>query len=602
MERGRFPDKYDPERGSEFPFHRPEFGRGMTVSRPSDRSGSAGGYPFRVRSDGTIGTRALALAVALGALPAVLAWALGDGSLQASDLGLAAAVFPLALVLGRFLQALPLRSAGSPLILALAVAVLVPAAAHWRLPTTVTNDERAVLLQAEIFADGELAQPLAHRAYRDPVAHCPTHQRQVHEDLERGVRFAKYAPGPSLWLAPFTALGWPVGGSLLAGALSVLLVLRLGRRLGLGAPGWAPLLLATAPFFLLVQSSFQSEVFTLPAALLGFLFLLRLRDQDGPPALQALGLGAASGWIFLCRPLTGVVFALACLPGLLRRGADRPAPGPPAVLFAVLGGLPFLAAALGYHQLQTGDWLLSPYEVYAREFGPFFPPGHPQAGEPIDVYGNGELLPGLLRQAARWSVTLLGGLGLVGLGFWGLARHRRRDGGSALAFAVLLPIAYALHWYPGHWAYLGPLYLYESLGLLLLGALALLDDAPASWRRALPLAAVVAGPVLFLLRFPLAEQQAELRAAPQAIAHAVPAGAVILLPRPEVCPQGIDPGKLYTPSSPPFAAEETVWLRELASPQKTLDALAAMGLGDRRVFRFLPGPTPADDRLQPYEP
>lgn len=151
----------------------------MTVSRPSDRSGSAGGYPFRVRSDGTIGTRALALAVALGALPAVLAWALGDGSLQASDLGLAAAVFPLALVLGRFLQALPLRSAGSPLILALAVAVLVPAAAHWRLPTTVTNDERAVLLQAEIFADGELAQPLAHRAYRDPVAHCPTHQRQV---------------------------------------------------------------------------------------------------------------------------------------------------------------------------------------------------------------------------------------------------------------------------------------------------------------------------------------------------------------------------------------------------------------------------------------
>jgi len=268
-------------------------------------------------------------------------------------------------------------------------------------------------------------------------------------------------------------------------------------------------------------------------------------------------------------------------------------------LFAVLGGLPFLGLALLYQRLQTGEWLLAPYQAYARDFGPFFPPGHADAGQPMDVYGNGDPLAGLLRQAGRWSVAFLGCIGAVALGFWGLWRSRRRDGGSALLVVVLLPVAYAFHWYPGHWAYLGPLYLYETLGLLLIGALALLDDAPARWRRALPLAAVIAGPVIFLWRFELAEDQAYRRARPEIAAAEAPAGSVILIPQP---PLAADPGKLYTPSLPPFAPEETVFLRELRTPQKTLQALAELGLEGRPVFRFFPGDLAEFDKLLPYSP
>ncbi|RMH02588.1 MAG: hypothetical protein D6702_08495 [Planctomycetota bacterium] len=543
--------------------------------------------------------RGLVLALAAGALPGLAAPWLDARILQPGDLAGAALVLPLVLVLARLVPSTPPRPTGLALGLALVCTAVLGGAAHLRLPTTVTNDEAAILFQADTFASGRLAAPLGHRPYADPVAHCPTHRRQVYEDAERGLRFSKYAPGPALFLAPLRAAGLPAAfGPVLAGLLSVLLLHRLARRYGLAAPDRAALLLATSPFFLLVTSSFQSEAFTLPAALAGFLLLLRLRRSGGRAA--AVGLGAVAGWIFLCRPLTGVVFALACLPALLRRGEDgRPAPGPAAVAAAVLGGLPFLAASLCYDHALTGEWLLSPYQLYARDFGPFFPAGHPRAGQPLDVYGNGDPLTGLLRQAGRWSVALFGILGAVALGFWGLWRLRRRDGGAGLALAVLLPFAYAFHWYSGHWAYLGPLYAFESLGLLLIGALVLLEQAPPAWRRALPLAAVVAGPVLFLVRFRLAEDQARERWRPQAAAAAAPADAVVLIPRP---PLAVDPGKLFLPDLPPFPADRPVILRELSTPGRTRAALAELGLGDRPVLRFLPGTLPEEDLLQPYEP
>lgn len=544
-------------------------------------------------------SRWLLLALALGATPALLAWWLDPGILQLGDLPGALAPVPLVLLLARFLPASPGARIDGPSLLALAVVALACGAAALRLPTTVTNDERAILLQAEMFAAGHLAEPLGHRWFDDPIAHCPTHRRQVYEDRERGLRFAKYSPGPALALAPFVALGTPALGPLLAAVLDLLLLGRLARRFGLASPGWAPLLLATTPFFLLVQTSFQSEAFSLPAALLGFLLLLRLRDGDGRTWANGLGLGAAAGWIFLCRPLTGIVFAVACAPGLIRRGPTRPAPGVRAVAWAVAGGLPFLAAALLYNHSLTGSALLFPYQIYARDFGPWFPAGDLRAGQPLDVYGNGSWPEGLLELTARWSVAFFGLLGAVAFGFWGLWRARRRDGGSALSLALLLPFVYAFHWYPGHWAYLGPLYCFESLGLLLVGALALLDDAPPRWRRALPLAAVIAGPVLFLLRFPLAAEQARERDRPRQAAAEAPVGSVVLLPRP---PLASDPGKLYTPSLPPFAAGETVLLRELSTPAATLAALVELGLDGRPVYRFLPGDRAEFDQLQPYAP
>ena len=59
---------------------------------------------------------------------------------------------------------------------------------------------------------------------------------------------------------------------------SVLLARSLARQYGLPHPGTLALLLALSPFFVLVQSGFQSEIATLPAALLAWWALLKVRE------------------------------------------------------------------------------------------------------------------------------------------------------------------------------------------------------------------------------------------------------------------------------------------------------------------------------------
>jgi hypothetical protein len=158
---------------------------------------------------------------------------------------------------------------------------------------------------------------------------------------------------------------------------------------------------------------------------------------------------------------------------------------------AVAGGAPFLALALLYNRALTGDAFHTPYAAYAAKFSPWdvYPYFQlEQVTEPVAI-----AVRALVRQSARWTPALFGLLGAMALGFWGLWRLRRRDGGAALALAALLPLAYSLHWYPGHWAYLGPLYSYEVLGFMTIGALHVLDAAPPRWRAALVPAALVGG-------------------------------------------------------------------------------------------------------------
>ena len=97
--------------------------------------------------------------------------------------------------------AMPPVPASIPLALALVPAVLSAGS----LETTVSNDEQSYLLQAELFAEGRLSEPLPQPACEPypgiPGAYtgdCPLHLRQVYESAERGVRFSKYPPGTSL--------------------------------------------------------------------------------------------------------------------------------------------------------------------------------------------------------------------------------------------------------------------------------------------------------------------------------------------------------------------------------------------------------------------
>ena len=529
-------------------------------------------------STAPVSPRFLMAVLLIGALPALGAAVWSPELLQTWDLPITAGVLAGALLLARRRRAESVPDFPLALGLALLVAILVPASLHLASPGPATNDERAYLYQAELFAEGSLSDPLQEA---EPVDFT-LRRRQVHEDREQGTRYAKYPPGTAAWFTPGVWAGFPALMAIVASVVNVMLTRSLARRYGLAQPDTIALLLALSPFFLLVQSSYQSEVATLPATLLAWWALLRVRDQE---LRFALLVGAACGLVFLSRPLTGVVAALACGWGMLRMSC--PMARVRALGLAVLGGLPVLGLSLAYHAAQTGDALLTPYHAYATAFGPWENAAVSAAERvPIDVYGKGDLLAGLGRQAARWSVGL-GMLGAAALGFVGLFGLRGRDGGAALLFAAGLPLAYALHWYPGHWAYLGPLYGYESLALLLIGFGALLARAPKSWGKNLVLGLASWGAIVMVPRYALIQEQMQLRSAPERVAASMEADSVLLLPWVAVPAMQEFGMKHWTPSRAP-AEEGVAIVRELPNPAHTKRALDALGLTGRTIFRLSP--------------
>ncbi len=532
--------------------------------------------------------RGLSTALFLGALPAFVALATGASILAQNAFLFAGLGIVVASVSIFFFKTelMPTATPSWPLLVLLALLPVGIGAVA--LDGPVTNDEEAYLIQARLFSQGQATEALSH----EPAA---LFRRQVFEDFEAGVRFSKYPPGASMGLALGTWLGSPRLAVFFAALLDLILLAGICRALGLRKPGTAVLLFALAPFHLLVHTSFQSEVFTVPGILAGYWALLTLRDSSKAPLLLAVAVGASAGWVFLCRPLTGVVFAGACFPALLlrRRGIQ-------STLCAILGGLPFLLGLLAWQVARTGDPWTSPYHLYAAAFGPWDPSLLREGIRiPLDVYGKGDFISGLLGQAARWSVAWGGILGAAALGFWGLARLRSSDGWAGLYLSIGLPLAYAFHWYPGHWGYLGPLYAFESLALLTLGLVSLLEKSPAGWARGLPISALGLGCVLFLLSLaPLAEHS-QLRASPAStVAEQAPNDAVVLLPwspNPILQERSM---KTWVPSQWPFKEGEAVLVREFGDLSATRIALEGLGLEHRPLFRFVPGSEDSGPKLE----
>ena len=132
-----------------------------------------------------VSARAVLAALGLGILPLALAfWIVPAASelpeveiLKSLDLPIAAAALAVWLAAAFFL-----RPPRFPRRLCLPLAFLLAAAptalSALRLPTTVSNDERAYLLQAELLAAGRLSLPLEEP--REALR-----RRQVHEDARR---------------------------------------------------------------------------------------------------------------------------------------------------------------------------------------------------------------------------------------------------------------------------------------------------------------------------------------------------------------------------------------------------------------------------------
>lgn len=203
----------------------------------------------------------------------------------------------------------------------------------------VSMDEYAALFQAKAFGAGKLAgafppELLDRLIPRIHQGTFLTVSRATGEVSET------YLPGFALLLAPFAWLGIPWAANPAIGALTIPALHRLVLRITASreAAGWAVLLTAASPAFIVTSISYYS----MPAhLLLNVLYALLLVSPSVLRALAAGLLGSLA--LALHQPVPHAVFAFAFVVWLLFRPRSMP-----MVLALFVGYLPAVAVAIGW--------------------------------------------------------------------------------------------------------------------------------------------------------------------------------------------------------------------------------------------------------------
>jgi hypothetical protein len=226
----------------------------------------------------------------------------------------------------------------------------------------VAHDERAYLLQAEIFASGHWTAP------SPPIA---AFFEQMHVFIEPSV-FAKYPPAHALTLVPGIWLGLPGLMPALMAGIAGALVFQVARRL---ANEWTALLTwwlwTTAWATLIWSASYFSE--TTSTAMWLIALWATIRWLDSGRSADLLCVAAALGWGFEARPLTmaalGLPLAFVILRRMMATRAWKTLAAP------VVLGVAILALEPLWNQQTLGDWRQDPYSHYSRVYFPFDKPG-----------------------------------------------------------------------------------------------------------------------------------------------------------------------------------------------------------------------------------
>jgi len=226
----------------------------------------------------------------------------------------------------------------------------------------VVHDERAYLLQAQIFAGGHWTAP------SPPLA---AFFEQMHVFIEPAV-FAKYPPAHALTLVPGIWLGLPGLMPALMTGISGALVFWLARRL---ANEWTALLTwglwTTAWPTLIWSTSYLSE--TTSAAMWLIAVWATIRWLDSGRSANLLCVASVLGWGFNARPLTMAALALPLAFVILRRVMATG--GWKALAAPLVLGSALLALGPLWNQQTLGNWRLDPYPHYSRMYFPFDKPG-----------------------------------------------------------------------------------------------------------------------------------------------------------------------------------------------------------------------------------
>jgi Dolichyl-phosphate-mannose-protein mannosyltransferase len=222
----------------------------------------------------------------------------------------------------------------------------------------VIHDERAYLLQAEIFASGRWTAP------QPPMSEF---FEQMHVFIEPAV-FAKYPPAHALTLVPGIWVGLPGLMPALLTGISGALIFAIARRL---ANEWVALLTwwlwSTAWPTLLWSASYFSETTSSAAWLVAVWATLVWLESERKRYLIYAAMAVA--WGFMARPLTLAALSLPLAFVIARRliaeRAWRALAGPAVAATAILLLVPVWNAET------LGDWRRDPYSEYSRRYFPF---------------------------------------------------------------------------------------------------------------------------------------------------------------------------------------------------------------------------------------
>ena len=220
------------------------------------------------------------------------------------------------------------------------------------------HDEAAYLLQARIFASGELSAP---------APALPEFFEQYHVLVTPRLA-PKYLPGHALALVPGIWLGLPGLMPVLLSGIAGGLLFSLARRV---AGCWVAVLSfviwLTSPVDNAWRCTYLSESTSAALWLSAAWFLLRWWEGGRSRDLVFVALLVA--WLAITRPLTAIAFALpvgvVVLLGVFRRQAFA------ALGTALAAGLVVLCLVPIWNAASTLDWRTSPYTEYSRVYFPY---------------------------------------------------------------------------------------------------------------------------------------------------------------------------------------------------------------------------------------
>lgn len=322
----------------------------------------------------------------------------------------------------------------------------------------VVHDERAYLLQAEIFSHGRWT------AAAPPLADF---FEQMHVFIAPAV-FAKYPPAHALTLVPGMWLGLPGLMPALLTGLAGALVFWLARRL---ANQWVALLTwwlwTTSWANLHWAATYFSETTSTAMWLIAAWATIRWLDSRRP--LHLMLVAAAIAWGVNARPLT---LAALSVPLLFVIGKEVIAAREWRTLVApIVLGASILALGPIWNQQTMGDWRIDPYPHYSRVYFPFDKPGFgvdpatPLRPLPPEIAAVGEWSRPIHAGYTMRSLPVAFAQRLVGILFWcaegwrlGIAalvlaavRHGSKiERFGALTVALLLA-AYLVFAHPAGW-------------------------------------------------------------------------------------------------------------------------------------------------------